>query len=423
MLEHGVSEYSENIISDGYRIHRAVDPLLQVIEGSEIEYMSYVTPAIHTLVKAARAMTKRGEGVSIGPSQGKVDLTQVVLDTDTGATLEDICVSSYPEYKDEPLVAVLRYLQRVGAVYCEIPSVKYSDEGQVPSYTKVLTTSNMDVVREWDEGCTIKSTAEAKLADADAAIVDSKEFPQLKLDVKRQGGVRTVINAQKKFDPTVKGLSTMPLIVQAGIVDVLYKAAKRDYIRVTFTKDAGEERSITTTLNPDLIHEVYGEDYDVDGLLEGCYDGDFLSSPNLARGYIRVPAIGESRYGELGRSINYNRIIKVEYGVEPDTSYVNIDSESVVPSFFAALNDLDVADLTDMGIALKDFGLSKYVVPGDPEQMETWLRRSMMFSGSVFRNELAMFMLANSATWFPKYDGSRSAEIAVDTDSMGLVAD
>lgn len=418
MINHGVSDYYGASEEGASGVGRAFSNKELDIAG-DMKFYTLPSAVSSLLYGAAKYFTKSGKSVCFGYNGGRKDAVNLV-DMEvpgTDKTFGEMCAEEYHGMSETE--ASYRYMHRIGGVYCEIPSKKYSDGVQVPSYTKFITTANIDVVTAWDESDSVKKSSYTKLETVDLDQVPPTLVNHQKLDLDRKTGLRKVINAQKPVDFGQSGLSVVPLIVQKGVVDTLYKNSLQGYIKVTYLKDAGEERSLYTTFNPSLISEVYGDDYDVEGVLADCYQGDFFSNSGISRGYIRVPSIGESKYSDITRSLNYNRIVSIEYNVEPEIGFVNLDINQVVPSFLSAIDKLDSIELSDMGVSLKESGLSQYSITGSPDSMEKFVERGLTFGGTSFKHSLAMFMLAYSA-WFPNYSGEGTGSEGVVEDDMNI---
>lgn len=407
-LQHGVSSLGSFLntgSSNQIQIPDVPDEL-QIIDGSTPEYLSTVTPLMVTLTKRVRKRVRAGERFTLlGDTTG-------LLTTDEKALISTI----YPNMPTRE--AILRYFHRVSALYVEIPSHKYTRDANVhvPTYTKFVTTGNMDIVKSWVDESTLKPSARTKLDSIDE-FNDSSILPHLKLSRSKTTGEKSVVNARNGWDVSDDKIRAMPVVFLKTAVDTIMKAAASQYVTVTYTKDNREKKVITTTLNRDLLVSVYGEEIANDAL-EASYTGDFFNDAALDRGYIRVPSVGESRHADITRSLNYARIVDIEYDSEPDLSSIDVDITQVLPHFYSAVAKLSHKELSALGTALRDQEMSRFVIEGTTFAIEEWASAESIVGGTSFLNQLSLFMMANGAVWFPEYTGD-SVESANTTTESG----
>lgn len=336
----------------------------------------------------------------------QVDLMAVT--NDDGEKLGSILAKVYADtvYRS----AVYKFLLESYMCYMEIPSIKkdfVNSSAYKPSYDKALATSNIGVIAEWlgidyDVACSKYS----KHLDGVGIDDGSDDFPYVKL-YETKSGERKVTKPRKMLDLGTKGTRVLPLFTLKIGVDTLFEYASNNMTEAMFIKDSGQKRSIHFTFDASKIRDIYGDtNYVKDGLLTQ-YDGDFLSNPNLGRGYIRVFEVGSSIYDNPTRSINYARLVSFSEG-SPDLSYINIDLSNVYEEFIQGIRcnpnkSVEIVERLDlMGVGTSRTLNSRKMTT--ISELETWASNQITLESTVFLRSLALFMLG-SPDWFRSYDG------------------
>lgn len=173
---------------------------------------------------------------------------------------------------------------------------------------------------------------------------------------------------------------------------------------------------------------LYKDSSFVSGMLSSSYDGDFLGSSVISRGYIRVPEVGSSVYDGSGvRAISYTRIISIEYGVEPDMEFAKVDLAGVVFSFSVYLSKLSDSEISQLVSAMRVDGFdlsSMFLDDGKPKflidsfQLESWADLMNKTLSTLFQRSLHLFMVTNPR-WFRGYTGERKG-LTKDVESTSL---
>lgn len=344
---------------------------------------------------------------------------------DKGVKLGNILAEAYPETPYR--CAVYKYLMRAYLCYMEVPALKknFNSGGMAPSFNKVLVTSNLEVAAKWvgEDLEEVKKKYGSRIEEAD---YDNEEgfFPYLKL-TEDKSGVRKITRPRGDIDLLEQGTRVIPLFALKKGVDMLYDMAKIDCVKVTFYKDGGQLREITTTFDDAIVRKYYGSsDFYFKGV-EGWYQGDFVKNRTLGRGYVRVIELGGSKYDNPLRSINYARIISIETGVEPDTSFINIDLNSVVESFKKGVQKhyKEFREIVDMLEIMQVGSTRKYgngVEIGSADMLEIWADNQSNILSTVFHRSLALFMLGNPQ-WFEDYTGEPVGEFSSMSSDFGLL--
>lgn len=356
----------------------------------------------------------------------KIDDRQIdimELENDTGYSLGQLIdgIYEYGDYSSN----IFRYMLANFLCYVEVPTVTFkTDIGAYKrSYTKVIATSCCEVIAEW-LGVDIEELPMKYINRVSNIEMDDGAdiLPYVKLTESKEG-VRKVTVPRLDLDVATEGIRIIPLFMLKSAVDSLYNNIKDTYARVSFMKDGGQIRDLVTTADVSRIKDIYGDSDVYNDCVEGMYDGDFLSNKALSRGYIRLPEIGASRYEGLDRSMSYSRVIEVEYGVEPNLSFIDIDVSTVLPSFNNGLvsHKKEASAIVDMLIAFNlDGGAwdegSKY--NRDFYSVIDWAESQARILSVVFLRELALFMMAN-IQWFPHFTGKPSEEQGTE-DSIGI---
>lgn len=312
--------------------------------------------------------------------------------------------------------SIYKYMMMNYLCYIEVPTTSFkTDTGKYgQTFDKMLVTSNKNVVADWlgvdvDD---LPDRYKTRLYGVDIDDGDD-EIPYIKLTESKER-VRKATCPKKNIDVSERGTRVIPLFMLKAGIDTLYNKINEGVIKVSFLKDNGQVRDIFTTVNATKIREIYGGGEYYESAVDMMYDGDFLGNKALSRGYIRVPEIGGSRYDTATRSINYARIIDIDYETEPDLSFIDIDLSTVLVGFQDGVqaHGKDAEEIVDMleafdidGGCWKDTEESKARFPKkDMISLISWSEeRSLLFS-TVFLREVCLFMLANPQ-WFGSFTG------------------
>lgn len=340
-----------------------------------------------------------------------------------GESLGNTIREHYPELEYRP--AVYKFLLKQYLCYYEAPIVvkEKNLNGVKHSFNKFLVTSNIHVIAEWlgisDEEADIEYGGKLQFYDED----EIPSVPYYKLIVSKEGE-RKISKPRKDLDLSQPGARLIPVYALYTGVDLLYEKLLEDTYDVTFCKDSTQKRVMNTTFNIDKIKEVYTDDGYVASAVESWYEGDFFNNPNLERGYIRVFEMGSSVYDSPTRSINYARIISFEKA-EPDLSYINIDLESVLPTFIHTVKtnpevNRNIDEFVE-SLELFDVGVNRKLNNLDITSIQSlilWAEGQMVLLSTVFQRSLALFMIGNPQ-WFNGYTGGNMENMGSETAEWG----
>lgn len=326
-------------------------------------------------------------------------------------------------------VGVYKQFMRSYMCFCEYPTVKksYSSGGYSKSYEKCIVTSNVCVIADW-LGIPLFDSMERYAGHMDASYdnTDGSEFPYVKLYTKKSGE-RAVTKPRTCLDLSMEGLRIVPMFAINTGISRLYGKCRDMVCRVRFIKDGGVERVLDVSSSSEILESIYGRgDYFYKGF-EESYDGsDIRDVETVCRGYLRFIEVGGSRYDNPSRSVNFCRIIGIEYGVDPDLTFVNIDIDSVLDSFKDSIEN-KISSIENIKLRLVDDGImtleDSKSITGFVE-LQSWVDLKSVILGSTFVRSIALFMLMNPV-YFPDYTGepkiiSSSSEGTSSGDSVSV---
>lgn len=312
--------------------------------------------------------------------------------------------------------SIYKYMMMNFLCYLEVPTTSFkTDTGKYSqTFDKMLVTSNLNVVADW-LGVTVDDLPDRYKTRLYGIDIDDgdDEIPYIKLTESKER-VRKATCPKKNIDVSEKGTRVIPLFMLKAGVDSLYTKIKDGVVKVSFLKDNGQLRDIFTTVNATKIREIYGGGEYYESAVEMMYDGNFLGNKALSRGYIRVPEIGGSRYDTATRSINYARIINIDYEAEPDLSFIDIDLATVLEGFQDGVQAYgkQAEDIVNM---LEAFDIDGGCWKDTPEKrarftnkdmvsLISWSEERSLLYSTVFLREVCLFMLANPQ-WFGNFTG------------------
>lgn len=322
-----------------------------------------------------------------------------------GHIIYELCIYQESSYR----TSIYKYLMQNYLCYYECPTViRGGDFGIKNSYEKLLVTSNLHVIASW-LGITVEDAKSLYGSRIDDASSDNgcDLFPYVKLYMAKDG-TRKVSKPRSDLDLGKKGTRVIPLYALEVGVSLLYDKLKSDVYNVSFYKDGGQLRTISTTFNVDRLIDIYGDGDYIRSAFESWYSGDFTENSSLGRGYIRVFEVGASVYDNPLRSINYARIVKIENGT-PDLAFINVDLSSVVSKFKDGIysNNANIKEVVEM-LNVFDVGSERKLNGRDLvslQDLESWVDGQELLLSTVFLRQLSLFMTGNPQ-WFGETKGT-----------------
>ena len=413
------------------------------VEDFEVENVDYDLLGARSGVRAViedvvTSLADDGVGFTFGTKVHPKQVNLLKLRDSDGetASLGEYLVA---EFNDEcgPYLASAKYFLRNYLCYVEIPTYRY-EKGtgeKKASYDKFLATSCLEIATAW--ASLDIETAETKygkhLEAFDTLENDESQVPILKLGRNKMG--RSITRPRSPLDLDKAGIRVVPVFALKAYVTRFYANASSELARVTFIKDNGSERVIDTTFSQELLSSLYQDSSFVSTMLTTCYDGKFIGSNVIDRGYIRVPEVGASIYDGSGvRAISYTRIGSIEYGVSPNMEFAKVDLDGVVFAFSGYINKLKQNQIDSLVKALAFEGFDTDTLTGkdkgmdlrvDAFALETWADLQNRVLSTTFQRGLALFMKTNPQ-WFGGYTGERgglSSDITFGSSGDGVLQD
>lgn len=386
------------------------------VEEVDFDLLGAKNPLRSVLEGYVSTLAEEGKGFTFGRKVDDRQVDVLKLEDNVGQVLGNKLKMFYPNVS--PYLASAKYFLRDFLCYIEVPTFHTERETGLKkaSYTKFLATANLEVANFWVEGDLSETVSkyEKSVIYFDEVETDDYEVPILKLGSNKNG--RSITRPRSYLDLSKKGTRVVPVFALRSYVDTLYKRIHSDVARVTFIKDNGTLRELDTCMSEELLVDLYKDSSFVAGMLESAYDGDFLGSKVIDRGYIRVPEVGSSIYDGSGiRAISYTRIAEIQYGVEPDMEFARVDLDGVVFAFSSKLSKLTldevgrvanalVADGFDVSSLIDSEGRHKFQI--DSYQLENWADLMNRVLSTTFQRNLYLFMVSNPQ-WFGGYTGER----------------
>ena len=231
---------------------------------------------------------------------------------------------------------LIRYFLISAACYLEIPKNRYIGGNAVQSYDKYLCTSSKAVVANW-MNISIEEAETLLKGKLDTVIEEDKvlegTIPWVKLSFDSKGN-KKIVRSRNLLNLSTPGIRVTPMIILSNYLDVLLEKMEKndEYMEISYLKDNGDIRKIVTTLNPDLLNEVYPESH-VREMLETSENRNEPNQKKRERGYVTVPEVGLPINDSCVRALNFNRIIRIDYSAKPDLRFVDVDLPNVVVKF------------------------------------------------------------------------------------------
>lgn len=406
--------------------------------GASGEVLSENTKLLQDLSTVARNAANSGVGVFFLSPQGKdqgvtgyslFNLGKVPLPGGSGC-LQDVATRLYSE--DSPRNAMAKMLMSISACYLEVPTQRYKDSRSQGSFDKFLVTANVDVAERWYGSADYSEKLAIRFEKNQSDFWGEPEAGYCKLDISR-GDERKIVQPRKPLDLSPSGIRMVPIEILNEYLEVVLAHARDGYVKVTYLKDSGQVREVVTTLNEDLLREIYSHEHVMKVLEKSEKEGEFVPRRRL-RGYATLPEVGLPETDEGTRAVNFSRILKVEYNVEPDLTYLKVDLPGVPNAFFQGVEVLDLFALREVVDTLigegyvessewyKEDGNLK--TPVNFESVTAWFDLLNNTIGTQFQKDIHRFM-SEHPVWFPKYTGEIVSPESfkmegIDLDNLGV---
>ena len=217
----------------------------------------------------------------------------------------------------------------------------------------------------------------------------------LKLNRQKKGFKITQPRSAINFNKSVR---VTPLFFIGAFMQGITPLLKDNIVKFKYIKDNGQERELITTLSKDVFTKYYGS----------VYAEDIISKYEMKmdRGYLRVPELGCSKYDDSGlRALNINRINSLETVDSFDSSYIEVDFNTIIPTFKATVEA--IRNVQAVGIIYQTLMGEN---PGDKDiitlrsEIMTYVDGRFAIGTTTFQKELHNYMLKYNMV-FKGYNG------------------
>lgn len=232
----------------------------------------------------------------------------------------------------------------------------------------------------------------------------------LKLARQKKGFKITQPRSAINFSRAVR---VTPIFFIGAFMKGLMPLLNDNILKFTYIKDNGQERELITTLSKSIFTKYYDENY-AENIVKGC-------ELKLDRGYLRVPELGCSKYDDSGlRALNLSRITNIEIIQDFDSSYIDVDFNSILPTFKAvieSIHNIEVMNLVYQSLLNRSpDGKSLNELRSE---MLVYVDGRFAIGTSTFQKELHNFMLKYSMV-FKNYTGKPTKVTSDNTSSFNL---
>jgi hypothetical protein len=302
-------------------------------------------------------------------------------------------------------IVAKKYLLKHYLCYIEYSTSAYSKKGAM--YQKKLVTGDLSLVKAW-MGC-LEENDYKKCKKILEQEPEKDSIPYIELKYGKDGTPK-ITKPRKQLDLNIANMNIIPVFMLSAAVKTLVEHLNTEYVKFTYVKDNGQVRSLTSTLNKDLIISIYGHPQKKPKTkwsreaFEQMYSGKLVDCVTLPRGYIRLPEVGGSRYDDPTRSVNLARITHIEYGVQPDLSVVDVKLDMVTTRFYNYLSEYPQNKQQILSIIQK----SSYT--DNLENLDVWASTYADKESTEFKKYLAKMMLDNTSL-FPNYKNTCGEDI------------
>lgn len=213
-------------------------------------------------------------------------------------------------------------------------------------------------------------------------------------------------------------IRVVPIAILQLTGDIVKQRLESALWKFKYFKDNGYERDIISTVNKDILCNIYDTSV-VESMIGGTgFDAQTLSE----RGFVRVPEVGASKYDSGVRALNLTKVFEMkQVSVDDvDKRFIDIDLAVVVPSFKDSvnkINDINMLSLIcqQLSIPLKNVDMVISVIK---DTMYSWVDLSVAYGSTQFLRSLHLYML-NNPMIFMGYSGKR-VEFSAFNFNMGV---
>lgn len=206
----------------------------------------------------------------------------------------------------------------------------------------------------------------------------------LKLSRQKKGFKITQPRSAINFSKAVK---VTPVFFINTFVQSLIPLLKDNIVKFKYIKDNGQERELVTTLSKDIFEKYYDKSY-AENIITKC-------EMKMDRGYLKVPELGCSKYDDTGlRALNISRITSIDIVDTFDSSYIDVDFNSIIPTFKATIEAINNEEAIKLlyQMLLNKMPENKSIADLKSEIM-VFVDGRFAIGTSTFQKELHKFML------------------------------
>lgn len=320
------------------------------------------------------------------------------------------------------------YLLTVSVCYVEVP--KWVTKNGIPqeSFDKFLCTRNPALMAAWMGASTSEMQARysAKIRCTQADF-EHGELRMVRLNHSGKGNSISV----PRGTFSAESMTCIPLYMLYAWIEGMRGHLEEGLVKFTFAKDNGTVRELVSTLNPQILMDVYNDNNFVSSMLSmvdinTVQQGGMMLPGMIHRGFIRVPEVGASIYDGTGvRAVNVARLLDVAPIdiKDVDLSFVNVDLSSAVANFDDAIDYLikiSPSSLRDCFIALVEQEPSVSEPIAIAGAIKDYASGGQLVMTTTFNRELHSFMVSHPE-WFPLYTGKPNASVVKSNVDDGLL--
>ena len=312
------------------------------------------------------------------------------------------------------------YLLSASICYVEIPKFITKDGIPTHSYDKFLCTRNPAIIRQW-LGKSIEDTwtkyARSLIIEPEDLALE--EIPIVKLNTTGKGNTVTVPRKALKIDKLV----CIPLYMINSFCEGLKTRLNSELLEFTYLKDNDTERKLVTTLNLNILKQVYSNEFiskifmNVD--ISGNKQGDMYLPTKIGRGYIKVPEVGLPRFDDTGvRSLNLIRLLEIKPVTldDVDLSCVNVNLNTVQGSFVRGIEHLTSVNKEELLALYRKLTEDQTELTGEiqaavlVEKIKKFIDQRIIIFSTTYLRALHKFMIENPQ-WFTETSDVITTEI------------
>lgn len=389
-----------------------------------VKITSDVCYKLGTILKPFSIYAQSNKQIDFATFKGIVNPNQFITDE-----IANLRKDKFPNASTKYLF--IDYLLSASICYVEIPKYVTKDGRATHTYDKFLCTRNPAIIRQW-LGTSIEDTwtkyASKLIIGSEDIAAD--EIPIIKLNTSGKGNTVTVPRKALKLDKLV----CIPLYMINSFCEGFKTRLNTELLEFTYLKDNDTERKLITTLNPDILKQVYSAEFiskiflNID--VSGNKQGDMYLPTKIGRGYIKVPEVGLPRFDETGvRSLNLIRLLEIRPITldEVDLSCVNVNLNTVQGSFVRGIERLAGVNKEELLVLYRELTEDQTELTHEiqaavlVEKIKQFIDQRIIVFSTTYLRALHKFMVEHPQ-WFNETSDTITTEIK-SSANFGVVED